>query len=204
MNRKLVFITGYFGAPIREEADRLASCKGWRVLDLDRAIEAADGRSIARLCMMNGEHAYRNAEYEQVRKLCDEQEHGLGSQTVGRVEENSRPAPGTEPAAAELSQSEPPVATPSQPDGSNAAGLVVACGDGILYDEDTRGLILRHELVIVGEDQPLHELWERAAEDTETYHAFMRFGTDAEKRAAFEEHHRRQKELFAAIRKENR
>ena len=157
-NKERIFVTGYFGAPIQEEAQRIASSKGWPVLDLDAAIEEKDGRSIARLVMMGGEHAYRNAEFEKLEELC-------GS-------------------------------------GADAAELVVACGDGILYDEDSRGLILQHELVIAGEDTPLDELWEHARQDAATYHAFMKFGTEEEKRAKFEAHHERQKQLFTMIKGE--
>ncbi|MBQ9014864.1 MAG: hypothetical protein IJ109_01975 [Firmicutes bacterium] len=154
--QKLIFVTGYFGAPIAEVASDIASSKGWPVCDLDARIEETDGRSIARLCMMGGEHAYRNAEFEEVSRICEEA----------------------------------------------GGGLVVACGDGILYDDDSRGLILQHEVVITGEDQPLEELWERARRTEGTYHAFMKFGTEAEKRAKFEEHHARQKALFEQVRRE--
>ena len=152
---KLIFVTGYFGAPIRETADRIASSKGKSVLDLDAMIEEKDGRSIARLCMMGGEHAYRNVEYEAVNELHED-----------------------------------------------SAPQVIACGDGILYDDDSRAVILQHELVIAGEDLPLEELWERAKADEATYHAFMKFGSDEEKRAKFEEHHARQRKLFEQVRKE--
>lgn len=149
----LIFVTGFFGAPIREEADRIASGKGWEVLDLDRAIEEKDGRTIARLCMMAGEHAYRNAEYEAVQKLCEEERD-----------------------------------------------LVVACGDGILYDDDSRELILQQDLVIAGEDLTIEELWARARAEETTYHAFMKFGSEEEKRAKFEAHHKRQQALFDQVR----
>ena len=150
----MIFVTGYFGAPIREEARRIASRKGWQVLDLDAEIEKKDGRSIARLCMMGGEHAYRNAEFEAVRELQTDEE------------------------------------------------LVVICGDGILYDEDTRGLILQHELVIAGEDLPWEALWENAQQDEASYHAFMKFGTQQERQEKFAAHHARQKLLFAKVRRE--
>lgn len=152
-NRELIFVTGYFGAPIREEAQRIAACKGWSVLDLDHEIEVKDGRSIARICMMGGEHAYRNAEYEMVEALCE----------GGRTKDEA---------------------------------LVVACGDGILYDEDSRRLILQHDMVIAGEELSVEQLWEHARQDESTYHAFMRFGSEEEKREKFEEHHRRQAILF--------
>ena len=157
---RLIFVTGYFGAKVLEEAQRIASCKGWSVLDLDRRIEEKDGRSIAWLCMMSGEHAYRNAEFEAIEEIC----------------------------AAEAGR-EP--------------GLVVACGDGVLYDDDSREKILQHELIIAGEDMEVEELWENARQDGATYHAFMKFGTEDEKKQKFEEHHARQQELFQQVR-ENR
>ena len=170
--RELIFVTGYFGAPIREEAHRIAACKGWSVLDLDRAIEEKDGRSIARLCMMGGEHAYRNAEYEMVEALC-ESGRTEGGRTEGGRTESSR---------------------------TEEEALVVACGDGILYDDDSRSLILKHELVIAGEDLSVEQLWTCARQDEDTYHAFMKFGSEEEKRVKFEEHHRRQAVLFGKIR----
>ena len=168
MAKELIFVTGYFGAPIKEEAGRIAAGKGWQVCDLDARIEETDGRSIARLCMMGGEHAYRNAEFEEVGRICEQAEAG-SSEAAGDAAE---------------------------------AGLVIACGDGILYDDDSRALILEHQLVIAGEDQPLEELWERARKDEKTYHAFMKFGTEEEKRVKFEDHHRRQQDLFAQAKEE--
>lgn len=165
MARELIFVTGYFGAPIKEEARRIASSKGWQVLDLDARIEETDGRSIARLCMMGGEHAYRNAEFEEVERICEAATDDLAEEKTA----------------------------------GSAGGLVVACGDGILYDDDSRGRILEHQLVIAGEDQPLEELWEHARQDETTYHAFMKFGTEEEKRAKFEAHHARQQDLFRQV-----
>ena len=188
MAQEMIFVTGYFGARIREEAERIASRKGWPVLDLDRAIEESDGRSIARLCMMGGEHAYRNAEYEQVAALC-----GAGKYSGEDAGPQDPAVEGADPAR-ENGADEPGAPDPD--------GLVIACGDGILYDEDTRALILEHQLVIAGEDRTLDELWEQAKQDVATYHAFMKFGTEEEKRAAFEAHHGRQEKLFALVRKE--
>lgn len=171
---QLIFVTGYFGADIRGEAERIAAGKGRPVLLLDPLIEEADGRSIARLCMMGGEHAYRNAEYEQVGKICREYaDRGYAGQEAcddGEKSDDTGPLP------------------------------VVACGDGILYDEDTRAMILQHTLVIAGEDMEPEDLWERARQDETTWHAFMKFGTEEEKRRAFEAHHERQRKLFDEIR----
>lgn len=173
----MIFVTGYFGAPIREEAQRIASGKGRTVLDLDRMIEEKDGRSIARLCMMGGEHAYRNAEYEAVQELLGMDPQKLTGYSL----------------QAELPDQEDPLPEPVQTES------VVACGDGILYDEDTRKLILQQELVIAGEDMSMDELWARARQEESTYHAFMKFGTGEERRSAFEAHHQRQKALFDSV-----
>ena len=155
-NNRLIFVTGYFGAPILEIAEDIARQEGMDLLILDRAIEKKDGRSIRKICMAGGEHGYRNLECEAVQEL------------------STRP--------------------------ESARGLVVACGDGILYDEMTRDLILEHELIIAGEDMSLSKLWKGALEDQKTWHAFMLFGSEEEKRRSFEKYHERQRELFRQVR----
>lgn len=155
---KLIVVTGPFGAPIKETARELAASRGLPLVDLDEEIERRDGRSIKRLVMMNGEHGYRNKEYEVLQEL-----------------------------AASLSG---PAAPASD-------GAVVACGDGVLYDDDSRGVILAGELVVAGEDMTADELWERAKTTTDSYHAFMSFGTEEEKRAAFDDLIERQRTLMA-------
>ena len=168
-NRKII-VTGYFGAPIEETARKLAASEGLDYLSLDEEITKRDGRSIKRLVMMNGEHGYRNQEYEVLQELCG-----------GEAE-------------------------PDAPAGDVAgtdAGLVIACGDGVLYDDDSREIILRHELVIAGKEMTIDELWENAKAIDDSYHAFMAFGTEEEKRAAFEQLIQRQRNLFAQVRGEN-
>lgn len=162
LNRQLIFVTGYFGAPILETAREVSSRKAMPVLDLDSEIEKRDGRSIRRICMAAGEHGYRNREYELVQALVSD----------------SDGAP--------------------RPDGSDR-GLVIACGDGILHDDMSRDLILRHTLLIAGEELSADELWERAGKQSGTYHAFMLFGTEEEKKKAFLEHHARQEALFESV-----
>ena len=158
-NRKII-VTGYFGAPIEETARKLAASEGLEYISLDEEITKRDGRSIKRLVMMNGEHGYRNQEYEVLQELCGG-EAGTG------------------------------------------ADLVIACGDGVLYDDDSWEIISRHELVIAGEEMTTDELWENAKAIEDSYHAFMAFGTEEEKRAAFEQLIQRQRNLFAQVRGEN-
>ena len=84
--------------------------------------------------------------------------------------------------------------------GKESGGLVVACGDGILYDDQTRDMILEHELIIAGEDMDIDQLWEGALKEENTWHAFMLFGSEEEKRAAFDAYIERQRTLFRQIR----
>lgn len=163
MSKTLVIVTGYFGAPIEETARDIAESRDFAFMSLDREIEKRDGRSINRLCMMNGEHGYRNQEYE----------------ILNEINEN----PDAFCAANDLL--------------SDAGGLVIACGDGVLYDDMSREIAEANELVIVGGDMTTDELWEGAKACEGTYHAFMAFGNEDEKRAAFENHLDRQKALFA-------
>lgn len=72
MKKELVFVTGYFGAPIRETAESAAAEKNYALVCLDDEIEKADGRPVLRICMVMGEHEYRNKEYEMLTKLTSE------------------------------------------------------------------------------------------------------------------------------------
>lgn len=87
-------------------------------------------------------------------------------------------------------------------DAADNNGFVVACGDGILYDEDCREIILQGETVIAGEDYTEDQLWEKACESEDTYHAFMSVTAEegseayAEKRERFHELIERQKKLY--------
>ena len=176
-NRKII-VTGYFGAPIEETARKLAASEGLDYLSLDEEITKRDGRSIKRLVMMNGEHGYRNQEYEVLQELC-----GVAAEPDAPAGEAESDAPVGEAAG-------------------TGAGIVIACGDGVLYDDDSREIISRHELVIAGEEMTTDELWENAKATEDSYHAFMAFGTEEEKRAAFEQLIQRQRNLFAQVRGE--
>ncbi len=68
-NRKFIFVTGFFGAPLEEIAGRLAEDEGAELISLDEEISRDDGRSILRICMLMGEHEYRNKEYEALQRL---------------------------------------------------------------------------------------------------------------------------------------
>ncbi len=64
-----IFITGFLGSDRNSLAEKIAGKLGYRAMDLDAEIEKEDGRSIQRICMIMGEHEYRNKEYEMLEKL---------------------------------------------------------------------------------------------------------------------------------------
>jgi len=66
-----IFVTGYMGADTRGLAEKLAAELSYELIDLDAEIEKADGRTIQRICMLMGEHEYRNKEYELLQTLKD-------------------------------------------------------------------------------------------------------------------------------------
>lgn len=198
-NRKII-VTGYFGAPIEETAKKLAASEGLEYISLDEEIMKRDGRSIKRLVMMNGEHGYRNQEYEVLQELCGGEEEAADTDAPAGAAESDAPACAAESDAPACDAES---AAPAGEAAGNGAGLVIACGDGVLYDDDSREIISRHELVIAGEEMTTEGLWENAKAIEDSYHAFMAFGTEKEKRAAFEQLIQRQRNLFAQVRGEN-
>ena len=160
MEKKLIFITGFFGAPLLQRAQQLAEKHDLPLISLDEEIEKADGRSVRRICMMMGEHEYRNKEYETLKML-------------------------TECALEEAAGGETP-----------RSGAVVLCGDGVLHDDMSRDLITSHQLIVLGGDMSCDELWENAKSIEGSCHAFMHFGSEEKKRAAFDDLYERQRVLF--------
>lgn len=78
-----------------------------------------------------------------------------------------------------------------------ALPAVVACSDGVLYDDMSRELISKHGLIIAGAEMSREQLWENALLCDDTCHAFMYFGSDEQKREAFFRLYERQKILFS-------
>ena len=75
MNKKQdprIFVIGFMGSDRKGLAKTLAKQYEYRFLDVDDQIEKKDGRSIQRICMMMGEHEYRNKEYEMLCLLAAE------------------------------------------------------------------------------------------------------------------------------------
>lgn len=73
MNHSRIFVIGFMGSDRRGLAEKLAKEYQYRVFDLDDEIEKKDGRTVQRICMMMGEHEYRNKEYEMLCLLAEEE-----------------------------------------------------------------------------------------------------------------------------------
>lgn len=169
MTGKLIFITGFFGAPLLQKAQLLAEELSLPLISLDEEIEKADGRSVRRICMMMGEHELRNKEYEALKKITENIQSEAG---------------------------ECPLEENSQHPLEETSGAVVLCGDGVLHDDMSRDIILQHGLIVLGGDMTCEELWENAKITEDSCHAFMCFGSDEDKYAAFKKLYERQRVLY--------
>lgn len=214
MKRNIIFVTGFFGAPVMESAERLAKEKGYGFLSLNAEIEKEDGRSIQRICMMMGEHEYRNKEYAALLKItksadsdvmansvCDEAASSHDAQPNSRQDFSPADAQPTAKPDSSSADAQPKTGN-STCDASLYAdkpGLVVCCGDGVLLDEMSKDLIKQHSILIIGSDLPQETLWQNAQKDKNTYHAFMHFGTEEKRRTLFNALLEKQRALFAPL-----
>lgn len=211
MKRNIIFVTGFFGAPVMESAERLAKEKGYGFLSLDAEIEKEDGRSIQRICMMMGEHEYRNKEYAALLKITKSAESNVMANSVGdepaSAQSNSRQdfslagaQPNAKPDSSSAdAQSKTGNSTCDASLYAGKSGLVVCCGDGVLLDEMSKALIKQHSVLIIGSDLPQETLWQNAQKDKNTYHAFMHFGTEEKRRTLFNALLKKQRALFAPL-----
>jgi shikimate kinase len=151
-NSPRIFVTGYMGADTRTLAENIAAETGYELIDLDAEIEKADGRTIQRICMLMGEHEYRNKEYEML-------------QTI-----------------------------------KNREGVVVLCGDGIIFDDQNREVLQDNCVVLADADTDIDILWERAKDQKGLPYAFMNFGGD-ERKQQFIELYEQRIEIYRSLAK---
>ncbi len=151
-NSPRIFVTGYMGAATRELAEQIASETGYEMIDLDAEIEKADGRTIQRICMLMGEHEYRNKEYEMLQSL------------------------------------------------KYREGIVVLCGDGIIFDDQNREVLQDNAVVLADADTDINILWERAKDIKGLPYAFMNFGGD-ERKTQFIELYEQRRDIYLALTK---
>jgi shikimate kinase len=145
-----IFVTGYMGAATRELSEQIAAETGYELIDLDAEIEKADGRTIQRICMLMGEHEYRNKEYEMLQSL------------------------------------------------KNREGIVVLCGDGIIFDDQNREVLADNKVVLADAGTDIDILWERAKDQKGLPYAFMNFGGD-ERKKQFAELYEQRKEIYRKL-----
>lgn len=201
MKQNIIFVTGFFGAPVMESAERLAKEKGYGFLSLDAEIEKEDGRSIQRICMMMGEHEYRNKEYAALLKITKSAESDVMADSVCDAPARAHGAQSNSRLDSSPADAQPKAGNPAcdAPFHAAKAGLVVCCGDGVLLDEMSKDLIQQHSVRIIGSGLPAETLWQNAQKDQNTYHAFMHFGTEEKRRALFDALLEKQRALFAPL-----
>lgn len=149
-NSPRIFVTGYMGAQTRELAEKIASELKYELIDLDAEIEKLDGRTIQRICMLMGEHEYRNKEYEMLQSLKDRE------------------------------------------------GIVVLCGDGIIFDDQNREVLEANTVVLADAGADIDTLWERAKDQKGLPYAFMNFGGE-ERKEKFVELYEQRKEIYMSL-----
>ena len=149
-NSPRIFVTGYMGADTRGLAGKIAEETGYELIDLDAEIEKLDGRTIQRICMLMGEHEYRNKEYEMLQTLKERD------------------------------------------------GIVVLCGDGIIFDDQNREVLEANTVVLADADTDIEILWEKAKDMKGLPYAFMNFGGD-ERKEKFIELYEQRKDIYRKL-----
>ncbi len=147
-----IFVIGFIGSDRVGLAKKIAQEQNLTFRDMDRDIEAYDGRSILRMVMSMGEHEYRNKEYEQLQRY------------------------------------------------QSMDDIVVACGDGIVLDDDNRNLLTK-ERVVIAQDS-LENLWQNALKRSDTIYAFLSQKDQSEAYDHFVRLYHQRKPLFDQFQEE--
>lgn len=69
-----IFVVGFMGSDRYGLAQKIAEEKGFVHVDTDDMIQHKENQTIAQLCRSQGEHAYRNREYEALSLLSGEKD----------------------------------------------------------------------------------------------------------------------------------
>lgn len=144
-----IFVVGFMGSDRASVARTIAQEKGYTFHHMDEEIAAEDGRSLLRICMLMGEHEYRNKEYAMLSNYLTMED------------------------------------------------IVVACGDGVVLDDECRRL-LRSGQVIVVDEEP-EALWTRAKDDDTIPYAFLRCENENIRKALFLDLYHRRKPLYDSL-----
>ena len=76
--------------------------------------------------------------------------------------------------------------------------LVVACGDGIVLDDQCYEILQGQKRVVV--EMPIEEMWANAKDDKSIPYAYMQFGTDEERFAQFKKNYELRTHLYQGLR----
>ena len=76
--------------------------------------------------------------------------------------------------------------------------LVVACGDGIVLDDQCYEILKGQKSVVV--ELPLDEMWANAKDDKSIPYAYMQFGSDEERFAQFKKNYELRTHLYQGLR----
>jgi shikimate kinase len=77
-------------------------------------------------------------------------------------------------------------------------GIVVLCGDGIIFDDQNREVLEANTVVLADADADIDELWERAKDLKGLPYAFMNFGGD-ERKEKFIELYEQRKDIYMSL-----
>ncbi len=76
--------------------------------------------------------------------------------------------------------------------------LVVACGDGIVLDDQCYEMLQSEKRVVI--ELPLEEMWANAKDDKSIPYAYMQFGSDEERFAQFKKNYELRTKLYQGLR----
>lgn len=141
-----IFVIGFLGTDRAVAGQKIAEEKGYDFFDLDKEIEKKDGRSLLRLCMMMGEHEYRNKEFELLEEY------------------------------------------------SSLDNIVVACGDGTIFDDMCAEILEKNHVVVLDDDPEI--LWEKSKANKSIPYAFMHSSNEEEKHKKFLDLYNSRKALY--------
>lgn len=74
--------------------------------------------------------------------------------------------------------------------------IVVSCGDGVLLDDMSRGILSENQVVIADAELGPEELWEKAKAQKDIPYAFMQTGDEAARREKFMDLYQRRRDMY--------
>lgn len=162
-----ILLIGYMGSGKTTVSKILSKKTGYRLVDMDQEIEAAEGLPIRKIFMRYGEHEFRNKEAELLDKLCN---------VTSAIDIIAGEKTGETKVLDKVSKYE------------QFAGLeetlIVSCGGGIILDDLNREILKKHTTVFL--EGTVERLFERVNGDTNRPFAFMDEADDQKRLQKFQ------------------